>query len=140
MGAYEDVRDDVTKQYDEVLQRTGGGPYTEGLGSLSVPSITVSGSQPAWLGDAWRQALTVAALIGSLLGMGLMVWALGDDGGAASTVAGFGGGFAITAFVVAYFTVAGFGKAEFSIGSGDAADGGEQTSDSTTGNGTAAAR
>lgn len=133
MGAYEDVRSDVLQTYarlqgqapadvtEEALPRAES--LTEGM---ATPAVTVSGSQPAWLGAGWRQALFCAALTGA--GAGLVLTALL---GADTVSAGFTGGFAIVALVIAYLTVAGFGRASFSVGSGPSGSTDESRTDVT---------
>lgn len=115
MGAYEELRDDVTTHYQAVVtdhQRmsTQEGPW----GAAVVPPVSVSGSKPAWLGEHARQGMAAGAGAGAVVGLVLMT-ALADDSSAAASMAG---GFAIVALVVAYLTIAGFGTVEFSIGSG----------------------
>ena len=141
MSAYDDVKRDVITEYQQALlhaaparHQNGGvdGRDQEGIAgardqegladAMSAPAVRVSGSQPAWLGARWREALVVAALIGTAAGLALM-GTMRSSGVAAA----FSGTFAITALIVSYFTVAGFGNATFSIGSGpaDSPDGGK---------------
>jgi hypothetical protein len=115
VGAYEEVRNDVIREHKDALARVQAAPSQEGLsGAVSIPAVTVSGSQPAWLGSVWRQVLTVAALVGAAAGL-VMTWIVGST---SAVAAGFGGTFAIVSMLVAYFTVAGFSAASFSIGTG----------------------
>lgn len=114
MTAYEEIRDDVIAQH-QALTQTAGSSYQE-RDALSVPNVSVSGKQPAWLVTGWRQILVVAALLGAVAGLALLA-SLSDDSAAGAS---FGRVFAVISLIVAYFTVAGFGEAPFSIGSGHA--------------------
>lgn len=113
--AYENVRNDVASQYNAALENAKTSRYQEGLGGpLSVPTIKVSGSQPAWLCSGWRKALAVIALVALIAGLVIMTTMSSES----LVTAGFSGAFAIVALIVAYLTVAGFGTVTFSIGSG----------------------
>lgn len=115
MGAYDDIRDDVTAQYARVVAQHEVRRTEEGLASVvPVPAVTVSGSRPAWLGDGARIAFAWFAVCGAVVGLVLTAVLADTSAGAAAT----GGGFAMVALVLAYLTVAGFGKVEFSVGSG----------------------
>ena len=115
MGAYEDLRNDVTAQYASILSQQEARRTEEGLGSVvPIPAVTVSGSKPAWLGDGTRTAFAGFAVCGAVVGLVLTATLADTSAGAAST----SGGFAVVALVLAYLTVAGFGKVEFNVGSG----------------------
>lgn len=123
MGAYEDVRRDVWRQY-QAAARTDTGAYDEGLGHV-LPGVEVSASQPAWLGPRWRAVLIVFSLLTCATALVLTWWAVeraesGND--AAGWAAGLGGVIAIVSLVVAYLTVGGFGEASFAISSGEDRD------------------
>jgi hypothetical protein len=130
MEAYEQVRDDVTSVYADAVEQQQRDSMQEGLtGAGVLPSVSVSGSKPAWLGERARKVLAGAAGIGSAVGLALMATLADESGGAASTA----GGFAIVSMLVAYLTVAGFGTVAFSIGSGGSGDDqGQQTENETT--------
>ncbi|MFC7496298.1 MULTISPECIES: hypothetical protein [unclassified Nocardioides] len=115
MGAYEDIRDDVTARYTGIVSEQQARQMQEGLGSVvPIPAVTVSGSKPAWLGAGARIAFAWFAVVGAVVGLVLTAALADTSAGAAATT----GGFAMVALVIAYLTVAGFGKVEFSVGSG----------------------
>lgn len=115
MGAYEELASTVRQQYDGVLRQQQATAGEELPGATdAIPAIRISGSKPTWLADGWRKGLALASLIGTAVGLLL----LATPGWNADNVSvGFAGAFAIVSLVIAYFTVAGFGTAEFSIGS-----------------------
>ena len=115
MDAYDQVRNDVTGVYRDVLEKHQSDSMQEGVGGAGlVPAVSVSGSKPAWLGESARRLLAVGTGVGALAGLALMAWLADESSGAASTA----GAFAITSLLVTYLTVAGFGTVAFSIGSG----------------------
>lgn len=129
MEAYEQVREDVTKVYADVVERQQRDSMQEGVpGTGLLPSVSVSGSKPAWLGERARTILAGAAGVGAAVGLILMATLADESAGAASTA----GGFAIVSMLVAYLTVAGFGTVAFSIGSGSEGDDQEQQAESGT--------
>lgn len=117
--------------YGSVSGQTAGGSTEAATlgGAVPVPAVSVSGSQPAWLPDADRRQLAWYCKVMAAVGLGVVVAAVVLDAFVANLptapwAAAFAAVLAITALVVGYLTVAGFGRVSMSVNGGAAPDAG----------------